>query len=89
MPNRYLTYPEFGPIKVRLGRAYLEHKGDLGARGQTQRSLRTSMRSLHSCWPRRSGRGAPTSSRWKERYRWFFEAIAELQDALPGKPLDI
>ena len=26
--------------------------------------------------------------RWKERYRWFFEAMAELQDALPGKPLE-
>ena len=26
--------------------------------------------------------------RWKERYRWFFEAIAELHDDLPDQPLD-
>ena len=31
MPNiRDLSDPEFGPIKARLARAYLEHKGDLG-----------------------------------------------------------
>ena len=28
------------------------------------------------------------NQRWTERYRWFFEAIAELQDALPDTPLD-
>jgi hypothetical protein len=31
---------------------------------------------------------ASDNQRWKERYRWFFEAVAELQDALPGKQLD-
>ena len=32
MPNiRDLSDPEFGRIKARLARAYLEHKGDLGA----------------------------------------------------------
>ena len=31
MPNIHsLSDPEFGPIKARLARAYLEHKGDLG-----------------------------------------------------------
>jgi hypothetical protein len=27
------------------------------------------------------------NQRWKERYRWFLETMAELHDDVPSKPL--
>jgi hypothetical protein len=67
-----LSDPEFGPIKARLARVYLEHKGDLGYCSRTtQRSLPTSMRSLRSCWP-----------------RWTGRCVSELLDDEPDQPLD-
>ena len=90
MPNiRDLSDPEFAPIKARLARAYLEHKGDLGVLLTDDAEIVAHVDEitalLLAAWARAS---LADNQRWKERYRWFFEAIAELQDALPGKPLD-
>ena len=64
MPNiRDLSDPEFGPIKARLARAYLEHKGDLGVLLTDDAEIIALVdRSLRSCWPRGSRRRSPTTS---------------------------
>jgi hypothetical protein len=90
MPNiRDLSDPEFGPIKARLARAYLEHKDDLGVLLTDDAEIIALVDEitalLLAAWVRAS---LADNQRWKERYRWFSEAVAELQDALPGKPLD-
>ena len=90
MPNiRDLSDPEFGPIKARLARAYLEHKGDLGVLLTDDAEIIALVDEitalLLAAWFQAS---LTDNQRWKERYSWFSEAIAELQDTLPGKPLD-
>ena len=90
MPNiRDLSDPEFGPIKARLARAYLEHKGDLGVLLADDAEIIAHVDEITALLLAASVRASlADNQRWKERYSWFFEAIAELQDALPGKPLD-
>ena len=90
MPNiPDLSDPEFGLIKARLARAYLEHKGDLGVLLTEDSEIIALVDEitalLLAAWFQAS---LADNQRWKERYSWFSEAIAELQDALPGKPLD-
>jgi hypothetical protein len=86
---RDLSDPEFGPIKARLARAYLEHKGDLGVLLTDDAEIIALVDEitalLLAAWVQAS---LADNQRWKERYSWFSEAIAELQDALPGKSLD-
>ena len=90
MPNFCdLSDPEFGPIKARLARAYLEHKDDLEALLTDDAEIIAHVDEitalLLAAWFQAS---LADNQRWKERYSWFSEAIAELQDALPGEPLD-
>jgi hypothetical protein len=90
MPNiRDLSDPEFAPIKARLARAYLEHKDELGVLLTDDAEIIALVDEitalLLAAWVRAS---LADNQRWKERYRWFSEAVAELQDTLPGKPLD-
>ena len=90
MPNiRDLSDPEFGPIKARLARAYLEHKGDLGVLLTDDAAIVAHVDEitalLLAAWAQAS---LADNQSWKERYSWFSEAIAEMQDARPRKPLD-
>ena len=90
MPSaRDLSDPEFATIQARLARAYLEHKSDLGVLLTDDAANVAPVDEITALLLAASVRAAHADDqRWKERYRWFFEAIAELQDALPGKPLD-
>ena len=90
MPNiRDLSDPEFVRIKARLARAYLEHKGDLEVLLTDHAEIIAHVDEITALLFAASERALRADNqRWKERYRWFFEAIAELQDTLPGKPLD-
>ena len=90
MPNFCdLSDPEFGPIKARLARAYLEHKGDLGVLLTDDAEIVALVDEitalLLAAWFQAS---LADNQRWKERYSWFSEAIAELQGAQPSEPLD-
>ena len=86
---RDLSDPEFGPIKARLARAYLEHKGDLGVLLMDDAEIIALVDEitalLLAAWFQAS---LADNQRWKERYSWFSEVIAELQDTMPSKPLD-
>ena len=86
---RDLSDPEFGPIKARLARAYLEHKGDLGVLLTDDAEIIALVDEitalLLAAWFKAS---LADNQRWKEGYSWFSEAIAELQDTLPGKSFD-
>jgi len=86
---RDLSDPEFGPIKARLARAYLEHKGDLGVLLTDDAEIIALVDEitalLLAAWFKAS---LADNQRWKERYSWFSEVIAELQDTMPSKPLD-
>ena len=90
MPNIHsLSDPEFGPIKARLARAYLEHKGDLGVLLTDDAEIIAHVDEITALLFAAAERALSVDNQlWKERYRWFFEAIAELQDALPDTPLD-
>jgi hypothetical protein len=90
MPNiRDLSDPELAPIQARLARAYLEHKGDLGVLLTDDAEIIALVDEVTALLLAASvGASRADNQRWKERYRWLFEAIAELQDAPPGKPLD-
>ena len=69
-------------MKQLLARAYLEHKGDLGLLLTDDAEIIAHVDEitalLFAAWVSASH---ADDQRWKERYRWFFEAIAELQDA--------
>ena len=81
--------PKFGPIKARLARAYLEHKGDLGVLLADDADIIAMVDEITALLLAASVQASRVhNDRWKERYHWFFEAIVELYDALPGKPLD-
>jgi hypothetical protein len=90
MPNIHsLSDPEFGPIKARLARAYLEHKGDLEVLLTDDAEIIAHVDEITALLLAASDRALRSDNQcWKERYRWFFEAIAELQDALPDTPFD-
>ena len=90
MPNvRDLSDPEFVPIRARLTRAYLAHKGDLEVLLTDDAEIIAHVDEITALLLAASDRALRADNqRWTERYRWFFEAIAELQDALPDKPLD-
>jgi hypothetical protein len=90
MPNiRDVSDQEFELIRVRLARAYLEHKGDLGALLTDDAEIIAHVDEVTALLLAASERALRTDDRhWKERYRWFFEAIVELQDVLPDKLLD-
>ena len=90
MPNIHsLSDPEFGPIKARLARAYLEHKGDLGVLLTDDAEIIAHVDEITALLFAAAERALSVDNQlWKERYRWFFEAIAELQYAVPGKPID-
>ena len=90
MPNiRDLSDPEFVPIRARLARAYLEHKGDLRVLLTDDAEIIAHVDEITALLLAASLRAwRADNQRWKERYRWFFEVIAELQDASPDKPLD-
>jgi hypothetical protein len=90
MPNLCdLSDPEFGPIKARLARAYLEHKGDLGVLLTNDAEIVALVDEitalLLAAWFQAS---LADNQRWKERYSWFSEAIAELQGAQRSELLD-
>ena len=90
MPNIHsLSDPEFGPIKARLARAYLEHKGDLGVLLTDDAEIIAHVDEITALLFAAAERALSVDNQlWKERYRWFFEAVAELQEALPDKRLD-
>ena len=90
MPNIHsLSDPEFGPIKARLARAYLEHKGDLGVLLTDDAEIIAHVDEITALLFAAAERALSGDNRlWKERYRWFFEAVAELQEALPDKRLE-
>ena len=90
MPNiRDLSDPEFKPIRARLARAYLEHKGDLEVLLRDDAEIIAHVDEITALLLAASVRAwRADNQRWKERYRWFFEVIVELQDALPDNLLD-
>ena len=90
MPNiRDLSDPEFGPIKARLTRAYLEHKGDLGVLSTDEAAIIAHVDEITALLFAAAERALSVDNElWKERYHWFLEAIAELRYALAGKPLN-
>ena len=90
MPHiRDLSDPEFGPIRARLARAYLEHKGDLRVLLTDDAEIIAHVDEITALLLAASLRAWRADNQlWKERYRWFFEAVAELQEALPDKRLD-
>ena len=84
-----LSDPKFEPIRARLAGAYLEHKGDLEMLLTDDAAIVAYVDEITALLLAASDRALRADNqRWTERYRWFFEAIAELQDALPDKPLD-
>ena len=77
MPNiRDLSDPEFGPIKARLARAYLEHKGDLGVLLTDDAEIIALVDEitalLLAAWVQAS---LADNQRWKERYSWFLRPL--------------
>ena len=90
MPNIHsLSDPEFGPIKARLARAYLEHKGDLGVLLTDDAEIIAHVDEITALLFAAAERALSVDDQlWKKRYRWFFEAVAELQEALADKRLD-
>ena len=87
--GRDLDAPEFGPIKARLARAYLAHKGDLEVLLTDDAVIIAHVDEITALLLAASDRALRDDNQcWKERYRWFFEVIAELKDAPPAKPLD-
>ena len=90
MPNvRDLSDPEFDPIRARLARAYLEHKGDLGVLLTDDAEIIAHVDEITALLFAAAERALSVDNQsWKERYHWFFEVIAELHAARPGKPLD-
>ena len=86
---RDVSDQEFGLIRVRLVRAYLEHKGDLGVLLTDDAAIVAHVDEitalLLAAWERAS---RARDQHWRERYRWFFETIAELQEDPANKPLD-
>ena len=90
MPNiRDLSDPEFDPIRSRLARAYLEHKDDLGVLLTEDAEIIAHVDEITALLFAAAERALSVDNQpWKERYHWFFDAIAELQYGLPGKPLD-
>ena len=84
-----LSDPEFGPIKARLARAYLEHKGDLGVPLADDADIIAMVDEITALLLAAAVQASRAHNhRWKERYHWFFETIAELQHAMPGKRID-
>jgi hypothetical protein len=76
-------------MKQLLARAYLEHKGDLGVLPTDDADIIAHIDEITALLFAASERVLRADNhRCKDRYCWFFEAIAELRDALPGKPLD-
>ena len=90
MPNIGDTSdPKFGSIRVWLARTYLEHKGDLGVLLTDDTAIVAHVDEITALLLAASERALRADNQcWKERYRWFFEAIAEPQDALLDRPLD-
>ena len=90
MPDiRDASDQEFGLIRIRLARAYLEHKGDLGVLLTDDEAIVAHVDEITALLLAASEQALRArDQRWKERYRWFFETIAELHDAPPDKPLD-
>ena len=81
-----LSDPEFGPIKARLARVYLEHKGDLEVLLTDDAEIIAHVDEITALLLAASSRALRADNqRWRERYRWFFEAIAELQDDAAGQ----
>ena len=90
MPHiRDLSDPEFGRIKARLARAYLEHKGDLEALLTDDAEIIAHVDEITALLLAASVRAwRPGDQRWKERYRWFFRGHCGATEGPPGKPLD-
>ena len=86
---RDLGDPAFEPIRLRLARAYLEHKRDLRALLTDDAEIIAHVDEITALLLTASVRACRADNqRWKKRYRWFFEVIGELQDAPPHEPLD-
>ena len=83
--RRDLDAPEFGPLKARLARAYLAHKRDLRVLLTDDEEIIAHIDEITALLLAASERAFRANNhRWKERYRWFFEAIVEQ----PDKSLD-
>jgi hypothetical protein len=84
-----LNAPEFAPIKTRLARVYLEHKEDLGVPLADDAEIVARVDEITILLFAASIEAWRTDNqRWKERYHWFLKIMADLQDDVPGRPLD-
>jgi hypothetical protein len=81
--------PQFAPIRTRLARAYLEHKGDLGVPLTDDAEIVARVDEITALIFEMSGKALRSNNRrWLERYRWFAEIVDDLTEDRPGKPLD-
>jgi hypothetical protein len=84
-----LNSPEFAPIKTRLAKAYLEHKGDIGAPDATDQDILNHTDDIIALMLGALGRAmAERRHAWLLHYGWFVDLINELLNDLPVKPLD-
>jgi hypothetical protein len=84
-----LNAPEFAAIKSRLARAYLDHKGDIGAPHATDQDILDHVDDITALMLGALGRAmAERRAPWLLHYSWFFDLINELLDDVPSRPLD-
>jgi hypothetical protein len=84
-----LNSPEFAAIKSRFARAYLDHKGDIGAPHATDQDILDHVDDITALMLGALGRAmAERRHTWLQHYGWFTDLVIELLDDQPGKPLD-
>jgi len=84
-----LNSPQFAPIKTRLAKAYLEHKGDIGAPHATDQDILDHVDDITALMLGALGRAmAERRHTWLLHYTWFVDLLNELVDDVPGKPLN-
>jgi len=84
-----LNSPQFAPIKTRLAKAYLEHKGDIGAPLATDQDILDHADDITALMLGALGRAiAERRHTWLQHYGCFTDLVIELLNDLPGKPLD-
>jgi hypothetical protein len=87
MPD--LNSPEFAAVKARLARAFLDHKGDLGALHASDEDIVARADEIAALLMGALARAmAQGNARWLAQYAWFTDLVNEMLDDRPGKPLD-
>ena len=86
-----LNSPEFAPIKGQLGRAFIEHKADLGPAAaaasdqavvdQVDDTSALLLRGLTTAL-------AEGDADWLRRYAWFLDLVTAMLEDAAGRPPD-